>query len=104
MTELEYLKRHHAISETTLGSVSLLLMRSKPEDAHNEIDKGINKLNDLCEHYRVNSTWYMTKALIDSGDWKKDGSLFRSHKLGVRNLKEAFDIVQAKNNPPAVEE
>jgi hypothetical protein len=38
----------------------------------------------------------MIKVVLRDGDWKKEGGLYRSHRLGIRNLKAAFDIVQAK--------
>jgi hypothetical protein len=96
MHETEYLKKHHAITEQAIGSIHLMLLDGRPEKAMSETVRCIDELDVLSEHYKINSTAYMIKVVLRDGDWKKEGGLYRSHRLGIRNLKAAFDIVQAK--------
>jgi len=96
MHHTEYLEKHHAICEQALGGIHLLLSENKPKKALRETEIGIGELDELSEFYKVNSNAHMTKVVLGSGHWKKEGGLYRSWKLGIRNLKEAFDIVQAK--------
>ena len=96
MTEIEYLKEHHSISEQTLGSVDLFLSQGEPEKAYKELKIGIAYLDKLSDHYSVNSTAHMIKVVLGSKDWRQEGSLFKSFQLGTRSLKEAFDIVQSQ--------
>jgi hypothetical protein len=97
MNKSEYLEKHHSISEQTLGSAHLFLTMGKSEQALREVETGIGELDKLSEYYKMNSVSYMGKVVDASGEWKKEGGLYRSWKLGIRSLKEAFDIMQAKD-------
>jgi len=96
MIKSEYLEKHHAITETTLGTVHLHLSNELPALAKIEIEKGISELDELSNFYKENGAEMMHRKVSEHKDWKKEGGLYRHWKCGVRNFKEAYKIILGK--------
>lgn len=52
MTELEYLREHHHITETAIGLVKLHLLQNEAEKASNILEKYSEKLTKLRYEYQ----------------------------------------------------
>ena len=91
----DYLKKHHTMTEQAIGSIHAFLKRGKHKEALEEVEIVISELDKLEEHEKQFGTKAMIKRVESSGEWKKEGGLYRHWKYGVRNLKEAFYIILA---------
>lgn len=92
---IDYLKKHHAITEQAIGSVHVLLKRGKHKEALKEVEIAIAELDKAEDHEKQLGTRAMIKKVESTNGWKKEGGLYRHWKYGVRNLKEAFHIILA---------